>query len=166
MVSYNEAEICELPWIYIRTRLRAIIKNNDSFSCQQPNISHVKQQRHRYSICFDPPHSRAVITNVAKKFLQLLDQHLPPSNKFYKTFNGNNMKVSYCCTQNVGNIIESHKNKPTNSSNYHAQPYKFRKKGGCAMEAKRRTKNIVYKYIVWTYDQPDKAHSGTAGRYF
>ena len=34
------------------------------------------------------------------------------------------------------------------------------------MEAKCRTKNIVYKCIVWTYDQPDKAHSGTAGRYF
>ena len=34
------------------------------------------------------------------------------------------------------------------------------------MEGKRRTKNIVYKCIVWTYHQPDKAHSGTAGRYF
>ena len=76
------------------------------------------------------------------------------------------MKVSYCCTQIVGNIIESHKNKPTNSSDYYAQPHNFRKKGGCAMEAKCRTKNIVYKCIVWTYDQPDKAHSGTAGRYF
>lgn len=33
------------------------------------------------------------------------------------------------------------------------------------MEVKRRTKNIVYKCIVRTYDQPDKAHSETAGRY-
>ena len=69
MVSYNEAEICELPWIYIRTRLRAIIKNNDSLPYQQPKISHVKQQYHRYIICFNPPYSRAFITIVAKKFL-------------------------------------------------------------------------------------------------
>ena len=39
-----------------------------------------------------------------------IDLHFPPLNKFHKIFNTNNVKVSYCCTQNVGNI-KSHKKK-------------------------------------------------------
>ena len=78
--------------------------SNISLSFHQSSTSHVKRQRHRNIIWFNPPYSRAVITNVAKKFLQLIDLHFPPSNKFHKIFNRNNVKVSYCCTQNVENL--------------------------------------------------------------
>ena len=82
--------------------------SNISLSFHQSSTSHVKRQRHRNIIWFNPPYSRAVITNVVKKFLQLIDLHFPPLNKFHQIFNRNNVKVSYCCTQNVGNIIKSH----------------------------------------------------------
>ena len=86
-------------------------------SFHQSSTSHVKRQRHCNIIWFNPPYSRAVITSVAKKFLQLIDLHFLPLNKFHKIFNRNNVKVSYCCTQNVGNIIKSHNKKLINSSN-------------------------------------------------
>ena len=98
--------------------------SNISLSFKQSRLSHVKEKRHRIvsSYGFNPPDSLAVITNVAKKFFQLTDLHFPPSNKSHKTFNRNNVKVSYCCTQNVGNIIKSHNKKVINSSNHYAQP--------------------------------------------
>ena len=65
--------------------------SNISLSLQQSSASHVKRQRHRNIIWFNPPYSRTVITNVAKRLLQLTDLHSPPSNKFYKFFNRNNV---------------------------------------------------------------------------
>ena len=118
--------------------------NNISLSFHQSSTSHVKRQRHRKIIWFKPPYNRAVITNVAKKFLQLIDLDFPPSNKFHKVFNRNNVKVSYCCTQNVGNIINSHNKKLINSSNHHEQPFNYRKKKDCPFEGKCRTENIIY----------------------
>ena len=93
--------------------------SNISLSFHQSSTSHVKRQHHHNIIWFNPSHSCAVITNVAKKFLQLIDLHFPPSNKFHNIFNRNNAKVSYCCcTQNVGNIIKSHNKKLINPSNH------------------------------------------------
>ena len=102
--------------------------SNISLSFHQSSPSHVKRQRHCNIIWFNTSYSRAVITNVAKKFLQLIDLHFPPSSIFHKIFNRNNVKVSYCCTQNVGNIIKSHNKKLINSSNHHEQPCNYRKK--------------------------------------
>ena len=93
--------------------------SNISLSFHQSSTSHVKRQHHHNIIWFNPSHSCAVITNVAKKFLQLIDLHFPPSNKFHNIFNRNNAKVSYCCcTQNVGNIIKSQNKKLINPSNH------------------------------------------------
>ena len=72
------------------------------------------------------------------------------------------MKVSYCCTQNVGNIIKSHDKKMNNSSIHHAQPCNCRKKEDCPSEGKCRTENITYKCIVSTSRHPDKAYLETA----
>ena len=44
--------------------------SNISLSFHQSRISHVKRQRYRNIIWFNTPYSRAVITNVAKEFLQ------------------------------------------------------------------------------------------------
>ena len=60
--------------------------SNISLSFQKSSASHVKRQRQRNIMWFNPPYSRAVITNVAKKFLQLIDLHFSPSSKFYKKF--------------------------------------------------------------------------------
>ena len=139
-----------------------MVNSNISSSFHQSSTSHVKRQRHRNIIWFNPPYSSAVITNVVKKFLQLIDLHFPPLNKFHKISNRNNVKVSYCCTQNVGNIIKSHNKKLINSSNHHEQPCNCRKKEDCPLEGKCRTENIIYKCIASTSSHPDKVYLGTA----
>ena len=159
-----------------------------SLPFQQSSTSHVKPQNH-HNVWFNPSYSSGVITNVAKRFLQLLDLHFPPSNKFHKIFNRNNVKVkkkknwmsgnewdstasrleplqevyflplSYCCTQDVGNIIKSRNKELINSSNHHAQPWKCRKNKDCLLEAKCRNENNLC--IISTSGHPDRAYLGT-----
>ena len=67
-----------------------------------------KRNRSRNIIWFNPPFNKNVSTNVAKRFLNLLDQHFPKSNKLHAIFNRNTVKVSYSCTQNMWSMIKSH----------------------------------------------------------
>ena len=106
--------------------------------------------------------SRAVITNAAKRFLQLIDLLFPPSSKFHKIFIRNNVKVSYSWTQNMGKIIKSRNMKLINLSNHHAQPCNCRKKEACRLQGKCRTENINCKCIVSTSGHPGKVYLGTA----
>ena len=76
----------------------------------------IKRNQQRNIIWFNSPFSRAVSTNVGKRFLQQLHHHFPPSNKLHKISNKNTVKVSYCCTKNVANIIKSHNKNLINSS--------------------------------------------------
>ena len=85
--------------------------NNINLKFQPLVTFNTKQKCHRNIIWFNPPFSGYVSTNVAKKFLQLVDEHFPSSNILHKIFNRNSLKVSYCCTQNLGNIIKSHNKK-------------------------------------------------------
>ena len=85
--------------------------NNMNLKYQPLVTFNTKQKSHRSIIWFKPPFSGNVSTNVAKKFLQLVDEHFPSSNILHKIFNRNSLKVSYCCTQNLGNIIKSHNKK-------------------------------------------------------
>ena len=73
----------------------------------------IKQKRNcsRNIIWFNPPFNKNVSTSVAKRFLNLLDQHFPKSNKLHEIFNRNTVKVSYSCTQNMSSMIKSHNKK-------------------------------------------------------
>ena len=72
-----------------------------------------RRNRNRNIIWFNPPFSRTVSTNVAKRFLNLLDHHFPKTNKLSKIFNRNTIKVSYCCTESMASVIKSHNKKLT-----------------------------------------------------
>ena len=91
--------------------------NNISLKYEPLITSETKQKRHQNIIWFNPPFSRNVSTNVVKKFLQLVDKHFPPSSSLHKIFNCSTIKVNYCCTQNLGNIIKSHNKKLISSNN-------------------------------------------------
>ena len=60
---------------------------------------------------FNPPYSKNVQTNVAYKFLRLLDKHFPKNHKLHKMFNRNNVKVSYSWMPNVSSIVNTHNHK-------------------------------------------------------
>jgi hypothetical protein len=41
----------------------------------------------------------------------LVEKHFPKDHRLHKIFNKNTINVSYSCTQNMANIIKSHKNR-------------------------------------------------------
>ena len=67
-----------------------------------------KTTRKRNIIWFtDSPYSKNVKTNVAQKFLRLIDKHFP-KYRINKILNRNSIKVSYSCMPNVKSNISSH----------------------------------------------------------
>ena len=77
--------------------------------------SNTKRNRQRNIIWFNPPFSRAVSTDVRKRFVQLASPFLT-LQQAPKIFKNNTAKVSYCCTQNIASIIKSHNKKLINTS--------------------------------------------------
>ena len=135
---------------------------NIKLNFEPPAIPNNKKKRQRNIIWFNPPFSRAVSTNVAKRFLQLIDKHFPPSNKLHKVFNRNTIKVSYCCTQNVRNIITSHNKQLIRSNEQTILPCNCKKKEECPLDGKCRAGNIIYKCVASANGLPDKCYLGTA----
>ena len=70
-----------------------------------------RRSRKRQIIWFNPPYCQSVETNVARKFLILVDRHFPPDHRLRKIFNRNTLKVSYSCMPNIDSTIKSHNNR-------------------------------------------------------
>ena len=85
-------------------------------------------------IWFNPPYSMNVQTNVARKFLQLIDKHFPAEHKLHKIFNRNTVEVSYSCVPNTSSIIKAH-----NRKTLEGEPNKTSPKCNC--------RNFIYIYI-------------------
>ena len=79
------------------------------------NISRNKNRK-RKIIWFNFPYSNNVSTNIGKSFLTILDRHFPKSHKLCKTFNRNNVKISYSSMPNFASTINSHNKKIINNS--------------------------------------------------
>ena len=107
---------------------------NKILKYQQLITSNSKQNRRRNIIWFNPPFSRNVSTNVAKKFLQLLGKHFHLFNSFQKIFNCNTIKVSCCCTKSLGNIIKSDNKKLISSYDQIILSCNCRRKEECPLE--------------------------------
>ena len=56
-------------------------------------------------------------TNIGKLFIKLVRKHFPENNKYHKIFNLKNLKLSYCCPTNFGNIIKLHNSKVVSKAN-------------------------------------------------
>ena len=69
-----------------------------------------KSNRKRKIIWFNPPYSKNVKINVARKLLQLIDKHFPKSSRLHTIFNRNNIKVSikYSYMRNINTSISNH----------------------------------------------------------
>ena len=60
-------------------------------------------------IWFNPPFSSNVETNIARKLLKLVKKLLS-KYRYRKTFNKNNIKVSYSCTDNMEKLVKKQNN--------------------------------------------------------
>ena len=70
-----------------------------------------KRQRKCQIIWYNPPFIKSVTTNIAQKFLRLVDRHFPKKWKLHKIFNRNTLKVSYSCMPNMSTLIKAHNNR-------------------------------------------------------
>ena len=70
-----------------------------------------KRTRKRKVIWFNPPWNDEVSTNIAKKFLAMLDRHFPKGSELHRYFNRNTIKVSYSSMPNMGSLISGHNKK-------------------------------------------------------
>ena len=75
-----------------------------NFYC--PNI--VIHTCKRKKIWFNPSFSTNVKANIGKIFFKLLRKHFPNTNKLYKIFTKNTVKISYSCMKNISFIISAH----------------------------------------------------------
>ena len=110
--------------------------------------------------CKNAVSNHFLFTNIAKRFLQLLHHHFPPSNKLHKIFKKNTVKVSQYCTQNVARITKLHK-MLINTSIKIILACNCRKKHECPLDGKCRTENIVYKCVASVNGYLNKVYLGT-----
>ena len=124
----------------------------------------IKQKRNRSCniIWFNPPFNKNVSTNVAKRFLNLIDQQFPKSNKLHAIFDRNTVKVSYSCTQNLSSMIKSHNKKVINKDVKELESCNWRVKSECPLNGQGQVTDIIYTCTVLSPDKPNKVYLGTA----
>ena len=95
----------------------------------------IKQKRNpsHNIIWFNPLFNKNVSTNVAKRFLNLLDEHFPKANKLHAIFHRNTVKVSYSCKQNMSSMIKSHNQKVIIKDVKESKPCNCRVKSECPL---------------------------------
>ena len=126
-----------------------------------------KRSRNENVLWFNPPFNATVKTNVGKKFLALIDECFPPGNKLRKIFNRQTVKVSYCTTPNMAQIIAG-KNKKV-----------LQEEGGdskrkcscpstktCPLDKKCLTDNVIYQATVTKPNNETKTYIGLSSTEF
>ena len=79
-------------------------------------------------------------------FIKLVRKHCPKNNKYHKIFNLNTLKLSYCCTTNVGIIIKQHNSKVLSKTNdNNNRKCNCRSKPNCTLNRECLTRCLVYK---------------------
>ena len=133
-----------------------ILKNSGfhekiEFNKNQPTNQR-RKNRQRNIIWYNPPFSKNVKTNIAKKFLNIVKKHFPKEHKFYKLFNKNNIKISYSCMDNMKKILNSHNKKllsdKPESTTLPINTCNCRNKTLCPLDGSCLTSGVIYKAEV------------------
>ena len=131
----------------------ATLFSNDALSASgynenltyQKDLPPTNKVRQRKIIRFNPPYRVDVETNIGKTFLKLIDKHFPKTNKFHKTINKNNVKVSYSCLPNIANMTKSHNNRILSEGTTQDQcNCNCWQKDTCSLEGNCLDKELIY----------------------
>ena len=106
------------------------------------------EKENRNIIWFNPPYSKNVKTNVGKIFFKLLHKHFPKSNKLYKIFNRNTVKISYSCMKNLNSILSSHNTLQLKTKHDNNRLCNCRNQESCPLQGQCLTRNIIYQATV------------------
>ena len=101
----------------------------------------------RKIIWFNPPYCQSIETNVARKFLLLVDKHFPPRQHHRKIFNRNTLKVCYSCMPNIDSTIKSH-NSGLINNHVAGKTFNCRKNNTCPVDGRCLEEGIVYEAMV------------------
>ena len=155
--------------LYEQALLRSNYNTKLIYSAEKPESSTQKtnQKRRRNVIWFNPPYSKNVRTNVAHKFLALIDKHFPKTSILHKIFNRNSVKVSYFCMPNAKSTISNHNRRVLNNNvtTINEKTCNCRAKSRCPLDGRCLTASVVYKAEITPTDtQESKVYFGiTAG---
>jgi len=125
-----------------------------------------KRNRHRNVIWFNPPFSKNVSTNVARKFLALINKHFSKRIHLKKLFNKNNIKVSYSCTENIGTFIKKHNAKISSQTREDTPSCNCRIKNECPLNGDCQKSSVIYKCIISVPNFPTKVYIGLTEKKF
>ena len=140
---------------YEKALRESAYKNLSLIYTDQKDIKRKRNRSHNI-IWFNPPFNKNVSTSVAKRFLNLIDQHFPKSNKLHTIFNRNTVKVGYSCTQNMSSMIKSHNKKVINKDAKEPKLCNCRVKSECRLNGQCQVTGIIYKCTVLSPDKPNK----------
>ena len=115
-----------------------------------------KRKRSQNITWFNPPYDSNVTTNIARKFLYLVDKCFPIGHPLRKICNRNTLKVSYSCMPNVqriiqtSNVIKLNVQKTTEVTGVNEMPKNCncRVKSNCPLQENCLARNIVYQATV------------------
>ena len=100
-LSCNEEELKKTVPEYEKVLKASGYNDKLVYTPNQPK----RNNRNRKVIWYNPPFDLQVKTNVAKKFLGLVDKHFPAHHKLHKILNRNTVKLSYSCFPSVSSYI-------------------------------------------------------------
>ena len=90
-------------------------------------------------------------TNVGRQFLNIVKKNFPQNHKYHKICNSNNVKVSYSCMTNMGNIIKGHNMSilnPIRTQDKNVANCNCSNKELCPLNGQCLTEGIVYKGTI------------------
>ena len=148
----------------VKSVYESALKDSGHFSSisYNSNTQNARRNRNRKVIWFKPPYSLNVKTNIGKLFIKLVRKHFPKNNKYHKIFNLNTLKLSYCCTTNVGNIIKPHNSKVLSKTNDNKNSKcNCRSKPNCPLNGECLTQCLIYK-ATSTTSSSSFAYYGTS----
>ena len=103
----SSREIFEAEKIPFKNALNSAGYNDDFTYSPNQQRHPTTRCRRRKVIWFNPPFCQTVKTNVARKFLLLIDKHFK-NTPLQQYFNRSTVKVSYCCMPSIKAIIAGH----------------------------------------------------------
>ena len=156
MLSSNEEIFKQVAPIYNEGLRQAGYLEEIKYIPPQDSQNNKTRRRRRNVIWFCPPHNKAVVTNIGRRFLGLIDKHFPRGSELGKLFNRNNVKISYSCTKSIKAIITSHNQKllnPMTNLNQRLCSCPRTRAHNCPLGGKCLNSNIIYSSKVVTANE-------------
>ena len=128
--------------MYIEALKAAGHKNFEDKFVYKKQMAIKKKTRKRDVLWYNPPYNKNVVSKIGGGLFYLLKKHFPAEHHLSKIFNKNTVKVSYCCTRNIGETIKNTNNKKMKDT---VNNIKACKCDNCPLQGKCKTECVVYK---------------------